>query len=324
MKAVVLEKYGGVEELRIKSVPDPQPEAQELLIKVHSTALNRADILQRMGLYPAPPSKYEIPGLEFAGTVKETGSEVTGLSIGDKVMGIVTSGAYAELLTVHHQQVMVIPESLNTQQAAAIPEAWLTAYDALVDKGGLQKHQTCLIHAGASGVGTAAIQIAKKLGAKVAVTASEAKIASCMALGADRGIDYLQKDFVEAVQTWTKGNGVDVIIDLVGGSYLQRNIKAIATKGTIVQVGLMGSGKPELDLGTLLRKRITLIGTVLRSRPLEEKTALTQNFSNHLLSEFDSQFETVIDSVFPLESIAEAHTRMENNLNTGKIIIDIA
>ena len=138
MKAVVLEKYGGVEELRIKSVPDPQPEAQELLIKVHSTALNRADILQRMGLYPAPPSTYEIPGLEFAGTVKETGSEVTGLSIGDKVMGIVTSGAYAELLTVHHRQVMVIPESLTTQQAAAIPEAWLTAYDALVDKGGLQ------------------------------------------------------------------------------------------------------------------------------------------------------------------------------------------
>ena len=324
MKAVVLEKYGGVEELRIKSVPDPQPEAQELLFIVQSTALNRADILQRMGLYPAAPSKYEIPGLEFAGTVKETGSEVTGLSIGDKVIGIVTSGAYAALLPVRLRQVMVIPESLNTQQAAAIPEAWLTAYDALVDKGGLQKHQTCLIHAGASGVGTAAIQIAKRLGAKVAVTASEAKIASCIALGADRGIDYLQKDFVEAVQTWTNGNGVDVIIDLVGGSYLQRNIKAIATKGTIVQVGLMGSGKPELDLGTLLRKRITLIGTVLRSRPLEEKTALTQNFSNHLLSEFDSQFETVIDSVFPLESIAEAHTRMENNLNTGKIIIDIA
>ena len=324
MKAVVLEKYGGVEELRIKSVPDPQPEAQELLIKVHSTALNRADILQRMGLYPAPPSTYEIPGLEFAGIVKETGSEVTGLSIGDKVMGIVTSGAYAELLTVHHRQVMVIPESLTTQQAAAIPEAWLTAYDALVDKGGLQKHQTCLIHAGASGVGTAAIQIAKRLGAKVAVTASEAKIASCMALGADRGIDYRQEDFVEVVQTWTKGNGVDVVIDLVGGSYLQRNVKAVSTKGTIVQVGLMGSGKPELDLGTLLRKRITLIGTVLRSRSLEEKTALTQNFSNHLLPEFDSQFKTVIDSVFPFESIAEAHTRMENNLNTGKIVIDIA
>ena len=323
MKAVVLEKYGGVEELRIRSVPDPQPEAQELLIKVHSTALNRADILQRMGLYPAPPSKYEIPGLEFAGTVKDAGPEVTGLSIGDKVMGIVTSGAYAELLTVHYRQVMVIPESLNIQKAAAIPEAWLTAYDALVDKGGVQKNQTCLIHAGASGVGTAAIQIAKRLGAKVSITASEAKIASCMALGADRGIDYRQEDFVEAVQTWTKGNGVDVIIDLVGGSYLQRNVKAISTKGVIVQVGLMGSGKPELNLGTLLRKRITLIGTVLRSRSLEEKTALTQKFSLHLLSEFDNQFETVIDSVFPFESIAEAHTRMENNLNTGKIIIDI-
>jgi len=323
MKAVVLEKYGGVEELRIRSVPDPQPEAQELLIKVHSTALNRADILQRMGLYPAPPSKYEIPGLEFAGTVKDAGPEVTGLSIGDQVMGIVSSGAYAELLTVHYRQVMVIPESLNIQKAAAIPEAWLTAYDALVDKGGVQKNQTCLIHAGASGVGTAAIQIAKRLGAKVAITASEAKIASCMALGADRGIDYRQEDFVEAVQTWTKGNGVDVIIDLVGGSYLQRNVKAISSKGVIVQVGLMGSGKPELNLGTLLRKRITLIGTVLRSRSLEEKIALTKKFSLHLLSEFDNQFETVIDSVFPFESIAEAHTRMENNLNTGKIIIDI-
>ena len=323
MKAVVLEKYGGVEELRIRSVPDPQPEAQELLIKVHSTALNRADILQRMGLYPAPPSKYEIPGLEFAGTVKDAGPEVTGLSIGDQVMGIVSSGAYAELLTVHYRQVMVIPESLNIQKAAAIPEAWLTAYDALVDKGGVQKNQTCLIHAGASGVGTAAIQIAKRLGAKVAITASEAKIASCMALGADRGIDYRQEDFVEAVQTWTKGNGVDVIIDLVGGSYLQRNVKAISTKGVIVQVGLMGSGKPELNLGTLLRKRITLIGTVLRSRSLEEKIALTKKFSLHLLSEFDNQFETVIDSVFPFESIAEAHTRMEDNLNTGKIIIDI-
>ena len=323
MKAVVLKKYGGVEELRIMSVPDPKPEAQELLIKVHSTALNRADILQRMGLYPAPPSKYEIPGLEFAGTVKDLGSEVTGFSIGDQVMGIVTSGAYAEFLTVHHRQVMVIPKTLNMQQAAAIPEAWLTAYDALVDKGGLQKHQTCLIHAGASGVGTAAIQIAKRLGAKVAITASEAKIVSCMDLGADQGIDYQKEDFVEAVKTWTNGNGVNIIIDLVGGSYLQHNVKAISTKGIIVQVGLMGSGKPELDLGTLLRKRITLIGTVLRSRSLEEKTALTQNFSNHLLSEFDSQFETVIDSVFPFESIAEAHTRMENNLNTGKIIIDI-
>ena len=324
MKAVVLKKYGGVEELRIMSVPDPKPEAQELLIKVHSTALNRADILQRMGLYPAPPSKYEIPGLEFAGTVKDMGSEVTGFSIGDRVMGIVTSGAYAEFLTVHHRQVMVIPESLNMQQAAAIPEAWLTAYDALVDKGGIQENQTCLIHAGASGVGTAAIQIAKRLGAKVAITASEAKIESCLDLGADQGIDYRKEDFVEVAKTWTNGNGVNIIIDLVGGSYLQQNVKAISTKGIIVQVGLMGSGKPELDLGTLLRKRITLIGTVLRSRSLEEKTALTQNFSNHLLSEFGSQFETVIDSVFPFQSIAEAHTRMENNLNTGKIIIDIA
>ncbi len=324
MRAVVLEKYGGVEELGLKSVPEPQPEAQELLIKVHATALNRADILQRMGLYPAPPSEYEIPGLEFSGTVQDIGSEAIGFSIGDPVMGIVTSGAYAERLAIHHRQVMAIPRNLNMQQAAAIPEAWLTAYDALSDKGQLQNGQTCLIHAGASGVGTAAIQIAKRLGAKVAITASKAKIRSCIALGADKGIDYQQEDFVEAIQTWTEGKGVDVIIDLVGGSYLQRNIKSISTKGIIVQVGLMGSEKPELDLGALLRKRITLIGTVLRSRSLQEKIDLTQKFSGHLLSDFDSCFETVIDSVFPFEKIAEAHTRMEKNLNVGKIVIDIS
>ncbi|MBT95277.1 MAG: quinone oxidoreductase [Acidimicrobiaceae bacterium] len=324
MRAVVLENYGGVEQLVIQEVPDPQPQAQELLIKVQTTALNRADILQRMGLYPAPPSQYEIPGLEFAGTVQEMGSKTTGFKIGDRVMGIVTTGSYAELLTVHYQQAMIIPKDLNFQEAAAIPEAWLTAFDALVDKGNLQKNQTCLIHAGASGVGTAAIQIAKRLKANVAITTSEKKIKTCVDLGADRAINYQQEDFVEVTKEWTKGKGVNVIIDLVGGGYLQRNVRAISTKGTIVQVGLMGSGKPELDLGTLLRKRITLIGTVLRTRSTEEKITLTQNFSELLLKDFKKQFRTVIDSAFAFEDIPEAHTRMENNLNTGKIIIEIS
>lgn len=324
MKAVVLENYGGVEELRIQEVPDPQPQAQELLIEVHATALNRADILQRMGLYPAPPSQFEIPGLEFAGTVQEIGSGVIGFEIGDRVMGIVTTGAYAELLTVHHQQAMIIPDNLTFQEAAAIPEAWLTAYDAIVDKGNLQKDQTCLIHAGASGVGTAAIQIAKRLDARVAITASEKKMKTCLNLGADRAINYHQEDFVEKTKEWTEDKGINVIIDLVGGEYLQRNVRAISTKGTIVQVGLMGSGKPELDLGTLLRKRITLIGTVLRTRSTEEKIELTQSFSEQLLKDFKNQFETVIDSIFAFEAISEAHTRMENNLNTGKIIIEIS
>jgi NADPH:quinone reductase-like Zn-dependent oxidoreductase len=239
-------------------------------------------------------------------------------------MGIVTSGAYAELLTVHHQQAMIIPDNLTFQEAAAIPEAWLTAYDALVDKGNLQKGQTCLIHAGASGVGTAAIQIAKRFDAHVAITASEKKMKTCLNLGADIAINYHQEDFVEKTKEWTEDKGINVIIDLVGGEYLQRNVRAISTKGTIVQVGLMGSGKPELDLGTLLRKRITLIGTVLRTRSTEEKIALTQSFSELLLKDFKNQFKTVIDSTFAFEAISKAHTRMENNLNTGKIIIEIS
>ena len=323
MKAVVLENYGGTEELQIREIPNPLPGSEELLVKVHATALNRADILQRKGLYPGPPSEHEIPGLEFSGIVQALGSDVMNYAIGDRVMGIVASGAYAEHLTIHHQQAMLIPENLSYEDAAAIPEAWLTAYDALLDKGKLTKDQTCLIHAGASGVGTAAIQIAKRLGSQIAITASASKLDTCIALGADLAIDYNQEDFVETTQTWTDGKGINLIIDLVGGEYLQRNVRAIASKGTIVQVGLMGSGKPELDLGTFLRKRVTLVGTVLRTRSLTEKVELTQEFCQSILPNFQTQFSPNIDSIYSFDAIAEAHTRMENNLNTGKIIIQI-
>ena len=323
MKAVVLENYGGTEELQIREIPNPLPGREELLIKVHATALNRADILQRKGLYPGPPSEHEIPGLEFSGVVQALGSDVMNYAIGDRVMGIVASGAYAEHLTIHHQQAMLIPENLSYADAAAIPEAWLTAYDALLDKGKLTKGQTCLIHAGASGVGTAAIQIAESFGSQIAITASASKLDTCISLGADLAIDYNQEDFVESTQTWTDGKGINLIIDLVGGEYLQRNVRAIASKGTIVQVGLMGSGKPELDLGTLLRKRVTLVGTVLRTRSLSEKVELTKEFCQSILPNFQTQFSPNIDSIYSFDAIAEAHTRMENNLNTGKIIIQI-
>ncbi len=324
MKAVVLDEHGGTEVLQIREIPTPVPKDNEVLVKVHATALNRADILQRKGHYPGPSAEHEIPGLEFAGTVAKNGTKASRYKEGDVIMGLVASGAYAEYLTVHERQVLPVPEEISVVEAAGIPEAWLTAYDALVDKGKLQKNQKCLIHAGASGVGTAAIQIAKTIGSQIAVTASRTKIETCEKLGADLAIDYHAEDFVEKVLAWTNQEGVQVVIDLVGGDYLARNLKAVALKGTIVQVGLMGTGKPELDLGTLLGKRITLIGTVLRSRTTEEKIYLTEEFGAQFLHEFrNKNCTSTIDSVFPLEDIAEAHTRMEQNKNIGKIIIKI-
>ena len=324
MKAVVLEEYGSIEVLQLKEIPTPEPAKKELLIKVQATALNRADILQRKGFYPGPPAEYEIPGLEFSGTVIANGDGATLYKEGDTVMGIVAGGAYAEFLTVHERQVMAVPKSISIQEVAGIPEAWLTAYDALVHRGNLQAGQTCLIHAGASGVGTAAIQIAKILGARVATTTSTKKTNICKELGAEVAIDYTKKDYVKEISQWTNSNGVNVIIDLVGGEYLTRNLQAIAAKGTIVQVGLMGVGKPEIDLGILLQKRLKLIGTVLRSRSQQEKIDLTEKFSKEMLPKFtDCDFEVYVDTTYSLSNIGEAHMRMEQNLNIGKIIIEI-
>ena len=324
MKAVVLEGYGGVEVLQIKEIPTPKPAKNELLVKVQATALNRADILQRKGFYPGPPAEYEIPGLEFAGTVIANGDDATRYKEGDTVMGIVTGGAYAEFLTVHERQVMAVPKNISIQEAAGIPEAWLTAFDALVHRGNLEAGQLCLIHAGASGVGTASIQIAKIIGARVATTASTQKTNICKELGAELAIDYTKQDYVKEVSRWTNSNGVNVIVDLVGGEYLARNLKAIAAKGTIVQVGLMGVGKPEIDLGILLQKRLKLIGTVLRSRSQQEKIDLTEKFSNEMLPKFtDGEFKVCVDTIQSVSDIGEAHKRMEKNLNVGKIIIEI-
>jgi len=324
MKAVVLEGYGGLEVLQIKEIPTPKPAKNELLVKVQATALNRADILQRKGFYPGPPAEYEIPGLEFVGTVIANGDEATRYKEGDTVMGIVAGGAYAEFLTVHERQVMTVPKNISIQEAAGIPEAWLTAFDALVHRGNLEAGQLCLIHAGASGVGTASIQIAKIIGARVATTASTQKTNICKELGAELAIDYTKQDYVKEVSQWTNNNGVNVIVDLVGGEYLARNLKAIAAKGTIVQVGLMGVGKPEIDLGILLQKRLKLIGTVLRSRSQQEKIDLTEKFSNEMLPKFtDGEFKVCVDTIQPLSNIGEAHNRMEKNLNVGKIIIEI-
>lgn len=324
MRAVVLTEHGGPEVLRVVEVPDPVPGPDEVLVDVRASAMNRADLLQRMGMYPDPfPSAHEIPGLEFAGTVAAVGERVRSWREGDPVMGIVSGGGHATRLCVHERQAIAVPGGLSLLDAGAIPEVFITAWDALVVQGGLTSGRWALVHAGASGVGTAAIQICAMVGARVVVTCSTGKVEACVALGADVVVDYGSQDFVEEVRTATGGRGVDVVLDVVGGDYLERNIAALATRGRIVQVGTM-AGKPvPFNVASLMGKRASITGTVLRPRPLEEKVAISRRFADEVVPHFATgRLRPVVDTVFGLSSIAEAHERMARNENVGKIVID--
>ena len=326
MKAVVLREHGGPEVLQIEDVPSPTFGAEDILVSVAATALNRADLLQRMGFYPNPfPQGPEIPGLEFAGTVKAVGERVTAWNVGDKVMGIVSGGAYAEELVLHERQAMAVPAGMSLHDAAAIPEVFITAWDALVVQGGLTSGRWAMVHAGASGVGTAAIQICKAIGARIIVTCSSGKVQSCKDLGADVVVDYTAQDFVDEVQRATNGSGVDVILDVIGGDYVERNVASLAVKGHIIQVGVM-AGKPlPFNVGLLLGKRASITGTVLRARPLDEKIAITQRFVAEMLPLFGTgALKPVIDSSYSITEIAKGHEFMASNGNVGKIVIDIA
>ena len=326
MRAVVLRSHGGPDVLQFEDVASPIIGEQDILVTVAATALNRADLLQRMGFYPNPfPSGPEIPGLEFAGTVAAIGEKVTAWSIGDRVMGITSGGAYAEQLSIHERQAMAVPSGMSLHDAAGIPEVFITAWDALVVQGGLTSGRWAMVHAGASGVGTAAIQICKAIGARIVVTCSGGKVEACRALGADVVVDYGTQDFVTEVAAATGGAGVDVILDVIGGDYVERNVASLAVKGHIIQVGVM-AGKPvSFNVGLLLGKRATITGTVLRARPLEEKIAISQRFASEMLPLFDSgELKPVIDSTYAFAEIASAHEYMATNGNVGKIVITVA
>lgn len=326
MKAVVLSEYGGPEVLTLSDVPSPRCGADEIRVEVCATALNRADLLQRMGMYPNPfPDGPEIPGLEFSGTVADVGERVSRWKIGDHVMGIVNGGAYATELTIHERQAMAAPTSIALGDAAAIPEVFITAWDALVVQGGLTSGRWALVHAGASGVGTAAIQICRAIGARIIVTCSTNKVDACRELGANVVVDYTAQDFVDVVREVTDSSGVDVVLDVIGGDYVERNVASLALKGRIIQVGVM-AGKPvPFNVGMLLAKRASITGTVLRARPLEEKIAITQRFIAEMLPLFDAGIlKPVIDSRYSFDDIARAHQHMAANANVGKIVIDIA
>ena len=324
MRAVVLAGYGGPEVLRLEEVAPPVPGPDEILVDVVSTALNRADVLQRMGRYPGPETEIEILGLEFAGRVAAVGARVRSLAVGDPVMGLTNGGAYAEQLVTHERMALRPPAILALADAAAIPEVWITAWDALVRQGGLTSGRVALVHGGGSGVGSAAIQLAKALGATVVATASAAKLAGCRELGADLAVDYRSGDFVEAVRDLTAGSGVDVVLDIVGGDNLARNLAALKVGGSIVQVGLLGAGEATVPLRRLMSKRARLVGTVLRSRPLEEKIALSRRFEAEILPLFESgRLRPVIDRRYGIDEVAKAHSYMQSNANFGKILLDV-
>ena len=326
MKAVVLRQHGGPEVLQFEDVPTPVMGAEEILVSVVATALNRADLLQRMGFYPDPfPGQYQIPGLEFSGVVSAVGERVRLWSVGDQVMGIVSGGAYAEQLVLHERQALRVPSNISVEDAAGIPEVFITAWDALVVQGGLTSGRWALVHAGASGVGTAAIQICKAIGARIIVTCSSGKVQACRDLGADVVVDYSKQDFVEEVQRVTNGRGVSTVLDVIGGDYVERNISSLAVKGRIIQVGTMDNKAVPFNIGSLLAKRGSIAGTLLRARPLDEKIAITQQFAEEVLPLFETgQLKPVIDRRYNFADIADAHTFMASNGNVGKIVVRIA
>lgn len=326
MRAAVITEPGGPDVLKLLEVPDPVPGPDDVLVDVKASALNRADTLQRQGGYPAPPgSPNDIPGLEFSGVVAEIGANVTDLSAGDRVFGLLGGGGYTSRVVTHSRMAMRIPDGLDFVQAAAVPEVFFTAYDALFNHCELSMGEFVLIHAAGSGVGTAAVQLAHNAGAYVFGTAgSEDKLQGAKDLGMDVGINYREQDFSEVVREHTGGAGVDVLLDVIGADYWDRNLASLSLRGRLVLVGTMGGGAVQADLRPLMFKRLRVHGTVLRSRPIEEKIVLTNQIKRHVLPLIDSgAMKAVVDKVFPLAEAGEAHRYMESNANFGKIILAV-
>ncbi|MGE3073002.1 MAG: NAD(P)H-quinone oxidoreductase [Dehalococcoidia bacterium] len=327
MKAVVITRPGGPEVLSLQDVPEPVPGPEDLLVRVHTTALNRADILQRQGSYPQPGPKpaYDIPGMEYAGEVVATGDRVESFAVGDRVMGLLAGGGYAEQVVTHFRLAMKVPANLAWAEAGAIPEVYITAHDALLQCG-LVSGETVLIHAAGSGVGVAAIQIAKAMGASLVIgTAGSAeKLARAAALGLDVGVNYHEQDFAEEVLKATGGRGVDVILDVIGADYWERNMRSLALKGRMILVGLMGGNSTSANIGVLLQKRASVRGTTLRARPLEEKAAATRAFEKSVLPHIaNGRVKVIVDRTFPLAEAAVAQEYMGANQNFGKVVLKV-
>ena len=324
MKAVQQNDFGGTETLFIGETAIPVLQYGQVLIEARATALNRADILQRAGKYPPPKGESEILGLEVAGVIIEIADGVpTEWQLDEKVMALLAGGGYASKVAVDYRLLMKVPENLSFAEAAAIPEVFLTAYQTLFLEGNANSGETVLIHAAGSGVGTAAIQLAKAHGLKIVITASTTKHETCLKLGADFAIDYKTQNFADEVLNFTNQKGVDVILDFIGAPYFARNISALAVEGRLVLIALMGGFKMDsCSLLPFLQKRLQLKGTTLRARGIEYKALLVESFTQEFWPKLaDGSIEPIVDSIYPLEEVALAHKRMEENLNTGKIIL---
>ncbi|WP_392467495.1 NAD(P)H-quinone oxidoreductase [Arsenicicoccus cauae] len=325
MKAITLPSFGGPEVLTVSEIPTPGIGPDEVLVRVVAAGVNRADLLQRQGHYPPPPGESDIPGLEVSGIVVQVGSRVAGWREGDQVCALLAGGGYAEHVAVPAGQLLPVPAGTSLVDAAALPEVTCTVWSNLVMTAGLRSGETLLVHGGSSGIGTTAIQIARSLGARVAVTAgSGAKLERCRELGASILIDYKQQDFVEELRAATDGRGADVILDNMGAKYLPRNVAALATGGRLVIIGMQGGVKGELDIATLLRKRGTVVATSLRARPRDEKAAIVAEVREHVWPLVEAgELAPVIHARFPAREAARAHEELDRGTHIGKVLLTI-
>jgi putative PIG3 family NAD(P)H quinone oxidoreductase len=325
MRAVIADGTGGPEVLSVRELPDPEPGPGEVVVAVTAAALNRADLLQRQGFYPPPPGASDVIGMECSGTVAALGDDVEGWQVGDEVCALLAGGGYASRVAVPAGQLMPVPSGVDLVTAAALPEVACTVWSNVFMVAGLQRDEVLLVHGGAGGIGSFAIQLAHALGSRVLTTAgTEEKRRACRDLGADVAIDYHEQDFVEEVRAATDGGGADVILDNMGAKYLPRNLDALATEGRLVVIGMQGGTKGELDLGKLLRKRAAVIGTTLRARPVAEKSAICASVVEHVWPLVaDGTVRPVVGRTMPLDEVAAAHALMESGEHSGKILLTV-
>lgn len=323
MRAVTQTSPGGPETLVVTELPDPVPGPGDVLIEVAATAVNRADLLQRQGFYPPPAGASDVIGLECSGTVAAVGDGVTAWAVGDQVCALLAGGGYAGLVVVPEGQVMPIPDGIDLVTAAALPEVACTVWSNVFMVAALRPDEVFLVHGGAGGIGTFAIQLASRLGARVFTTAgSEDKLARCRELGAEVAISYRDRDFVEVVREATDGHGADVVLDNMGAKYLGRNVDVLATEGRLVIIGMQGGSKAELNIGQLLSKRGAVIATTLRARPVEGKARVCASVVEHVWPLVaDGSIEPVVSAVLPLDDVADAHRLIEGGDNIGKVLL---
>jgi NADPH:quinone reductase len=325
MTAIAIRSPGGPEVLVPQQIPLPPPGPGEILVKVAAAGVNRPDVMQRQGLYPPPPGASDIPGLEIAGEIVGLGPEANRFRLGETVTALVAGGGYAEYCTAHESCALPVPAALTLVEAAGIPETFFTVWHNVFERGALKRGETLLVHGGSSGIGTTAIQLAKAFGARVIVTAgSPEKCEACLALGADRAINYRAEDFVAATKATTDGKGAELILDMVGGGYIERNYDAAALEGRIVQIAFQGSSRANVDFRRIMLKRLTHTGSTLRARPVAEKAAIARAIADKVWPLVAAgRVKPLIFRTFPLAQAAAAHALMESGSHIGKIVLTL-